>query len=196
MSAAYFTDAGGNPNADSIARWDGSAWQALGNGLNNTVYAVAVSGSDVYVGGAFTDAGGNPNADRIARWDGSAWQALGSGLNSWVSAIAVSGTNVYVGGAFTDAGGNPNADRIARWDGSAWQALGSGLNKFGLRHRRQRDGRVRRRLLHRCRRQRERRLHSTRSPLAREGVPAADHAVGACCSTLDATRAVRTRRVP
>jgi hypothetical protein len=29
------------------------------HGLNNTVYAVAVSGSDVYVGGAFTDAGGN-----------------------------------------------------------------------------------------------------------------------------------------
>jgi hypothetical protein len=32
-----FTDAGGNPNADRIARWDGSAWQALGGGLNNAV---------------------------------------------------------------------------------------------------------------------------------------------------------------
>ena len=106
-------------------------WEHLGTrpgALNNAVYAVAVSGSDVYVGGGFTDAGGNPNADRIARWDGSAWQALGSGLNSSVSAIAVSGTNVYVGGFFTDAGGNPNADRIARWDGSAWQALGDGVN--------------------------------------------------------------------
>ena len=123
-----FTDAGGNPNADYIARWDGSAWQALGNGLNDGVFAVAVSGSNVYVGGGFTDAGGNPNADYIARWDGSAWQALGNGLNNWVEAIAVSGSDVYVGGVFTNAGGNPNADRIARWNGSAWQALGSGLN--------------------------------------------------------------------
>jgi hypothetical protein len=109
-----FTDAGGNSNADRIARWDGSAWQALGNGLNGTVLAVAVSGSNVYVGGFFTDAGGNSNADRIARWDGSAWQALGGGLNDAVLAVVVSGTDVYVGGVFTHAGGNPNADRIAR----------------------------------------------------------------------------------
>jgi len=92
-------------------------WEHLGTrpgALNDTVSAVAVSGSNVYVGGAFTDAGGNSNADRIARWDGSAWQALGNGLNGTVLAVAVSGSNVYVGGFFTDAGGNPNADRIAR----------------------------------------------------------------------------------
>ena len=92
-------------------------WEHLGTrpgALNNAVYAIAVSGSDVYVGGFFTDAGGNPNADYIARWDGSAWHPLGGGLNGSVSAIAVSGGNVYVGGFFTDAGGNPNADRIAR----------------------------------------------------------------------------------
>src|SRR5262245_18731817 len=51
-------------------------WNALGTGLNSTVNAIAVSGSDVYVGGAFTDAGGNANADRIARWNGSTWIAL------------------------------------------------------------------------------------------------------------------------
>ena len=92
-------------------------WEHLGTrpgALNDTVSAVAVSGSNVYVGGAFTDAGGNPNADRIARWDGSAWQALGDGVNGTVSAIAVSGTDLYVGGWFTDAGGNPNADGIGR----------------------------------------------------------------------------------
>jgi hypothetical protein len=76
--------------------------------------AVAVSGTNVYVGGVFTDAGGNPNADYIARWDGSAWHALGDGVNGTVNAIAVSGTDLYVGGWFTDAGGNPNADGIGR----------------------------------------------------------------------------------
>ena len=92
-----------------------SAWNALGGGLNQCVYAIAVEGPNVYVGGIFTDAGGNTNADHIARWDGASWNALGSGLNGDVSAIAVEGPNVYVGGAFTDAGGNANADRIARW---------------------------------------------------------------------------------
>jgi hypothetical protein len=165
-----FTDAGGNPNADYIARWDGSAWQALGNGLNSWVSALAVSGTNVYIGGFFTDAGGNPNADYIARWDGSAWQALGGGLNDAVRAVAVSGSDVYVGGDFTDAGGNPNADRIARWDGSAWQALGNGLNNTVFAVAVSGSERVCRRRLHRCRRQPERRPHR---PLGRQCVAGA-----------------------
>ncbi|MFZ5879309.1 MAG: choice-of-anchor Q domain-containing protein [Chloroflexota bacterium] len=106
-----------------------NAWNALGTGLNNFVSAIAISGTDVYVGGNFTDAGGDVNADYIAKWDGSAWSALGgTPLNNSVYAIALSGTDVYVGGVFTDAGGDANADKIAKWDGSAWSALGTGLN--------------------------------------------------------------------
>ncbi len=97
---------------------------------DGTVFAITISGSDVYAGGDFTDAGGNPNADRIARWNGVAWQALGGGLDNGVHVIVVSGSNVYVGGAFTDAGGNSNADRIARWNGGAWHPLGVGLNNW------------------------------------------------------------------
>ncbi len=123
-----FSDAGGNINADYIARWDGSSWQALGTVIfNNSVLVISISGSDVYVGGGFTDAGGNPNADYIARWDGLSWQALGTGLNSAVYSIAVSGTDLYVGGSYTNAGGIDSADRIARWDGTSWNALGTGL---------------------------------------------------------------------
>ena len=120
-----FTVAGGMP-ANGIARWDGSAWHALGSGVDGSVYAIAVSGSDVYVGGRFASAGGMP-ASRIARWDGSAWHTLGSGVSGDVYAIVVSGNNVYVGGTFVSAGGMP-VSRIARWDGSAWHALGSGVN--------------------------------------------------------------------
>ncbi|MCS7252157.1 MAG: Rax2 family protein [Thermoflexus sp.] len=125
-----FTDAGGNLNADFIARWDASTntWHPLGNGLNGPVHAITVSGTNVYVGGWFTDAGGHPNADYIARWDGNTWHPLGTGVNGPVLAIAASGTNVYVGGSFTDAGGHPNADRIARWDGTTWRPLDTGLN--------------------------------------------------------------------
>jgi|GEM_PF-1223687 len=119
-----FTDVGGNPAADSVARWDGSAWHALGDGANDMVRAIEVVGPDVYIGGAFTDIGGLPNADRIARWDGSAWHALGGGLGDGdVRAIVSVGPDLYVGGSFTDAGNDPNADYVARWDGSAWHAL-------------------------------------------------------------------------
>jgi len=116
----WFHDAGDVANADHIARWDGSTWHALGAGLNDIVYAIAVAGPYVYAGGTFTDAGGVANADRVARWGGywwigSGWDALDPGLNNAVYAIAVEGPDVYAGGDFTDAGGNASADRIARW---------------------------------------------------------------------------------
>jgi len=67
----HFTQAGGNP-ASYIARWDGSSWHPLGIGVSGgssirEVRAIAVSDSNVYVGGSFTQAGGLP-ASNIACW--------------------------------------------------------------------------------------------------------------------------------
>ena len=70
----------GRVAANCIAKWDGSAWSALGSGMNGYVSALAVSGTNLYAGGGFTTAGGVP-ANRIAKWDGSAWSALGSGMD-------------------------------------------------------------------------------------------------------------------
>jgi hypothetical protein len=101
-------------------------WSALGAGTNGPLYAVAVDGSDVYVGGSFTSAG-DVAANHIARWDGGAWSALGAGTSGTVNAIAVSGGDVYVGGDFTGAG-IVTANHIARWDGATWSALGTGTD--------------------------------------------------------------------
>ena len=74
-----FTSAGGNP-ANYVAKWNGSTWSPLGSGVSAVSFAsyqvpvssLAVSGSDVYAGGAFTTAGEVP-ANRIAKWNGSNW---------------------------------------------------------------------------------------------------------------------------
>ena len=119
----------GTVPAAKIAKWNGSAWSALGSGMNSDVLELAVSGTNLYAGGYFTTAGGLP-ATNIAKWDGNAWSALGSGMNGRVWALAVSGTNLYAGGDFTTAGGVA-ANYIAKWDGSAWSALGAGIGSSG-----------------------------------------------------------------
>jgi hypothetical protein len=130
-AGGYFTTAGGT-NANSVAKWNGSNWSALGSGIGEiggyAVIALAVSGSNLYAGGIFTSAGGSP-ANHIAKWDSSSWSALGSGMNMYgaVYALTVSGNDLYAGGSFTNAGGS-SANYVAKWDGGRWSALGSGMN--------------------------------------------------------------------
>ncbi len=121
-----------------IALWRNNFWASVGdgaeNGVNNTVNAIVVNGTDVYVGGSFTQAGSVP-ANRIAKWDGAGWSALGSGLTGSTSSAAVysllfSGSYLYAAGNFTNAGGI-YVPGIARWDGGNWSALGSGLTYNG-----------------------------------------------------------------
>jgi hypothetical protein len=130
----------GDITASYIAKWNGTSWNPPGAGMgapsgySPVVYALAVSGDDVYAGGGFTNAGGIP-ANYIAKWNGSSWSALGSGMGggppgyggTTVYSVAVSGTYVYAGGSFTTAGGVA-ANYVARWDGNSWTALGSGVN--------------------------------------------------------------------
>lgn len=133
--AGSFTSAGGVP-ANGIARWNGTSWSPLGQGVNDTVRAMAVvnevEGPMLYVGGLFTLAGGT-QANRIAKWNPSTknWSPLGVGTSSFVYAIAGhddgTGPAVYVGGQFLTAGG-VTVNRIAKWDGTTWSALGSGTN--------------------------------------------------------------------
>ncbi|MBX3733969.1 MAG: hypothetical protein KF791_15445 [Verrucomicrobiae bacterium] len=139
----------GSLAANGIARWDGRVWHALGSGLENflnplfdgTVHAIAVDGTDVYVGGTFTTAGGEP-ASRIARWDGTRWWPLGPGLNGAVQSITIHGGQVYVGGSFSAAGDVPLLG-IGRWDGAGWSPIGSGLAaNFRIRAIAVHDGRI------------------------------------------------------
>ncbi|MBM4112495.1 MAG: hypothetical protein FJ253_03840, partial [Phycisphaerae bacterium] len=135
--AGSFLSAGGVA-VNRIARWNGTAWTALGAGTNGPVECMLVfddgsgEGPALFVGGSFTSAGGVPTAN-IARWNGTSWSALGAGVNGIVHALAIfddglgGGPALVVGGAFTSAGGGA-ASRVAKWDGTSWTALGAGCD--------------------------------------------------------------------
>lgn len=131
-----FANAGGHPNADFVARWDGTAWSALGNGTGGAVNALAVfddgTGPALYAAGEFWPPQGPGSA--IAKWDGRKWSPLGTGLNNSAFSLAVFDDDgqaaLYAGGRFTMAGGVP-ANRIAKWvaspNGGYWSNFGTGL---------------------------------------------------------------------
>ncbi len=133
---ALALDVGGNLYAGSkapfsnINRWDGAAWQGLGQ-ANQNVLSLAFhdATNTLYAGGYFTFVSGVP-ATYVARRTGSGWSSLGSGVNNAVMALELdAGGNLYAGGDFTMAGGAP-AGYVARWNGSAWQTLGAGTNNI------------------------------------------------------------------
>ena len=112
---------GGGAFATNIARFNGTFWYPLGNGVNGTVRCLASAGADVYVGGDFTVAG-TVSASHVAKWDGTSWSALGSGVNGRVNAITTIGTNVYAAGTFSVAGGVA-CTNLALWNGTSWTAV-------------------------------------------------------------------------
>jgi hypothetical protein len=131
-----------------LAAFSGGSWSALGNGVNNTVFVLAVNGGTVEVGGAFTRLCGNADCssvvaangvNHIGAFNAGSWSALGNGVNLSVFALAVSGSTVDAGGAFTQLCGNADCSSlmaangvnyIAAFSGGSWSALGNGVNDF------------------------------------------------------------------
>jgi hypothetical protein len=100
--------------ANHVAKWNGSAWSALGGGVDDRVFALAWDGSNLYAGGLFANAGGAPAAG-VAMWNGSAWSALGAGPGGTPYALAWGDGQLYAG----------TGSLVARWDGNAWTTIGT-----------------------------------------------------------------------
>jgi len=104
-------------SANRIAKWNGSAWSALGTGSNGSVRALLANGSDLYVAGGTSHGGISTNG--VAKWNGTAWSSLAGGINSSgsVYSLALDGSTVVAGSA-----------GLYGWDGSSWTERGDGFS--------------------------------------------------------------------
>ena len=116
-----------SPQLAGDANWSPGLVDGVSSGPSSaSIRAIAVSGTDVYIGGFFSQAGGIP-ANNIARWSTTThqWDAMHAGISGQIYAIVPHGNYIYVGGSFNDINGT-SAYSLARWDTVAqtWSLVG------------------------------------------------------------------------
>ena len=122
LIGGYFTDAGGDPGTDFVARLNSNGTRDttfIPPTLYNVVSSVAVLPDGKYlIGGAFTDVGDDPNTDKVARLNSNGTRDTTftpPTLIGGVFSVAVLPDGKYlIGGSFTDVGGDPGTDFVAR----------------------------------------------------------------------------------
>ncbi|WP_394823632.1 hypothetical protein [Pendulispora albinea] len=136
LVGGFFTRIGGFP-ADRIARWNGSAWSALGEGAGGTVSAIAATKDAVYIA---THPENQRNRKVLARWDGTAWTELatpangiaaphGKSVHTFLSLLALDGGRLIAAGEVWPETGGRNA---FYFDGSKFSPISGGVSAIAV----------------------------------------------------------------
>ena len=117
----YFGGGDGTGSLSSVypvMRYDSGAdsWYGISGFISEYttihVYAIAINGSDVYMGGDYSDVPGGV----LWKWDGSTLTSLGTSGGADVKALCVIGDNLYIGGTFTDINSVTGTNALAVMD--------------------------------------------------------------------------------
>ena len=107
------------------------------SGFGTDVYALAIVGNSLFIGGKFNQAGGTAATGGLARWERAAeeWVSIDGSIGGMdgahVRALAPSGGDLLVAGKFTNTGA-AQARYVARFNTATnqWVGLGSGLRWY------------------------------------------------------------------
>lgn len=106
----------GNVETGHVARYDGTAWTAVGSIVGGDVENVAVYQGQLYVAGYFSLDGGSTYVG-LARWTGTQWEPVDGGIDAYVNDILVHGTQLVV---IAD-------DGISTWNGTSRTFIDGGF---------------------------------------------------------------------
>lgn len=147
-NGTFYQPGGSTLSARFVAKWDGSAWSALGaggsvfppsDGVSEAAGLHVTPSGDLVVLGAETayDGATATPTHGFARWAGTGWMPHlpgGAGIASYGDYFRGRGSAVSTGTdfyafveafAFDDPSGTTETLRAARFDGSRWNALGA-----------------------------------------------------------------------
>ncbi|MCL4790171.1 MAG: hypothetical protein KJ070_25885 [Verrucomicrobia bacterium] len=128
--------AAGRNFSPGVARWDGTNWCPLGEGLSVTnagspaVATLAVYDGELYAGGLFVRSG-DVALPGLARWNGTNWNAVPGVATADVRQLLVHESALLVVGnlSFND---DTNRYAVARWNGAAWETFDSRIPSSGV----------------------------------------------------------------
>lgn len=122
LVAGDFTQAGGL-NRTRVARWDGSTYAQMGNGLDGTIECAIEQAGIIMVGGSFQN-----NTNDAAIWNGSAWSYTNvfQGQAPAVHALHIHNGELYAAGSVSGFSGTD--ERVRRLVGISWQDVGGNMN--------------------------------------------------------------------
>lgn len=131
--AGAMTQVGG-VTVNNVARWNGTAWNAMANGLPTygTPKTLAVVNGQLHVGTGAIGPDNGPFTANVLRWTGTAWSVVGNTFDLDVDALVERNGVVHASGAFTTAGAQP-INHVARLSGNTWVDAG---NPFDLQYAR------------------------------------------------------------
>lgn len=122
-----FTSAGGI-TANNIARWNGTTWSPVLNGISGSVRSLCTYNGELYAAGSFATAG-NTAANDIARWNGTTWKNVGYLESYSIKTLAVYDDELYAAGFFSFPN-FPDGVAIAKWNGNNWTPVGPEVSYY------------------------------------------------------------------
>ncbi|MGE3173457.1 MAG: hypothetical protein AB7O97_12600 [Planctomycetota bacterium] len=131
VAGGDFTLAGGVA-CQRVARWNGTAWNAMGAGLVSRPRRMQVRPDGTLLAGAPHTGSGLPGDPAMASWNGTAWSGVAA--DPVVQPALVQDFFVRPNGNILIAGGliflspTPVFAQVAEWSGAAWSPLGGGVN--------------------------------------------------------------------
>jgi hypothetical protein len=122
LIAGDFTDAGGT-SASKVAIWNGTVFEALGNGVEGEVTCATEHDGSIYLGGAML---GGPND--LARWNGATWEfsTVFDGKYPYISALHSHNGSLHAAGTVMGFAGP--TEFVQRLNGTSWEQVGSPFN--------------------------------------------------------------------
>lgn len=135
-AGGLFSRSGDTPIPSSVARWDGQAWQPVGDEIIFSVHDLLVVEEGGRLEPGLYAAGSSHEVIGVARWDGANWIQVGAIESGTVRNIAVvnldgSGDSLVATGHFASSDTWPTFHIAMRWDGSTWTEMGFPVPQTG-----------------------------------------------------------------